>query len=605
MPLILIEQAGRAGSEKNPVSDQVLLHSGIAAEHWRWQRIGPWLFGATAPCRYACIRTVAADSASDHKVLFALDGFLSNTEELRAKLQADVPAPVSDIDLLGALYRDYGAAMVDWLAGNFVVLIAEEGNSEVHVRRDILGARTGFWLQDSNGRALASGSALLAAFRPGWREEPRYIGSFFALRSRHHPELSAFTGIQELLPGEHLHWSSSRSRSSRVPFDFGDYARVCSTSEWIEAFDQVLGKSVAACTDEASLVAAMLSGGLDSGPMVVKASQVMHGAADHLFPVSWFLSQHPASDESRWIELLCGHLKLRLSSFDGSSPLPFDATSLSEIDPNAPQQNPYRALLTGCYQRAAELGCQIILNGGMGDHLYPNRRWLLADQWMRFGWSGLKAGLSDLVHYRGWRGLASDPAVRHLPAGLVPGMLRQRAPRWLTAYARKSLKASEPEWPPEAAAYLHPDHARGLLAHRVIYPAALENLMANRYGLERRDPYQSEDLVRLMLQMPVNLSHRQGTTKWIMRRAMAGQMPEALRHKPRTGRLGSLFEQGFEKNRYAIHRRLFHGNREWQRYVRPKFVTDALAPGANLQQKNLVVSCLGYSLWREYWDSNS
>ena len=597
MPLILVERANRDQPGEISRLNGGLATSNIPPDHWRWHQNSRWLLAVSAPS--VCLP--AAETQT-----FALDGFFSNTESLRSKLPLTPSATQSDLELLAALYQYHGPAALDWIAGNFLLLVLDERSDTAHIRRDVLGARAAFWLHGPRGRALASSSAILAAWRPGWAEETRVISNFFALRPHAHIGLSAFADIHEVLPGERLCWTAERSEHSRVPFDFGDFTSPRPTTDWIEAFDHALSASVAACTRSGGPIAAMLSGGLDSGPMVVKAGQILADPSSQLFPVSWVLPEHPQSDEGQWIELLCKSLQLRLNRFTGDCGLPFDEASLVEIDPTTPTQNPFRPLLTGCYQLATELGCGVILNGGMGDNLYPKRHSLLLDQWRRFGWRGLVAGLADLSHYRGWRGLMSDPALRHLPGRLRPAGLKRWAPAWLTPTARKLLLApSERSWPPEASQYLHPDLARSVLAQRIVYPAALENLMANRHGLERRDPYQNEALVQLMLQMPVNLSFRQGSSKWIMRRAMAGQMPDSLRTKPRTGLMGSLFNHGFEHNRSRIRQYRFQENREWQRYVKPTFVAAALEPDSTSEQKKLVMSCLGYSLWRDYWEASA
>ena len=68
-----------------------------------------------------------------------------------------------------------------------------------------------------------------------------------------------------------------------------------------------------------------------------------------------------------------------------------------------------------------------------------------------------------------------------------------------------------------------------------------EQYFADLHGIERRDPFHDESLVGFMLKAPASFSVREGRTKWIMREAMRGRLPDEFRLKQRTGLLNSYF----------------------------------------------------------------
>ena len=109
--------------------------------------------------------------------------------------------------------------------------------------------------------------------------------------------------------------------------------------------------------------------------------------------------------------------------------------------------------------------------------------------------------------------------------------------KWRSSVAGSNAGARATQWAPRMP---------GQMTH--------ENLFSQRYGVERRDPFQNEALVKLMLEMPVSMSFRDGMDKWVMREAMRGRMPEKLRTKGRTGLLNSFLQMGFERNREKLKR---------------------------------------------------
>ena len=199
----------------------------------------------------------------------------------------------------------------------------------------------------------------------------------------------------------------------------------------------------------------------------------------------------------------------------------------------------------------------------------------------------------------GLSGTWRDPNFRHW-AGRPLRRLRHRRvppPEWLTKAAIDCLPETD-RWPPEADRHPLPEYASHLIGQAMAWGIAHENLFSQRYGVERRDPFQNEALVKLMLEMPVSMSFRDGMDKWVMREAMRGWMPEKLRTKGRTGLLNSFLQMGFERNREKLKRFLLEEHTDWQRWVRRDYVRDVLEGRIDSERGLLVIgNCVGYSLW--------
>ena len=311
-------------------------------------------------------------------------------------------------------------------------------------------------------------------------------------------------------------------------------------------------------------VACMLSGGMDSGPMAESAVQRMREEGRSLVPISWTLPEQPSADESKWIWILCRHLGVEARLF---APKERALGDLDEnlVNPDWPAFNPYRKLVETCYRTARDAGCEIILNGNAGDDIYVPPELLYRLLFKQGEYRAIWRDLVFIFGRAGVRGLLSHAPVRRELGRLRPGR-GSRPPEWLAASATElwhSLgeAADSFDW------HSSPALAEQMLGPRMTHGRAHEQYFALRNGVERRDPYHDEDLVGFMLHAPASLSIRDGRTKWIMREAMKGRLPERFRLKGRTGIMSPFFTAGLRANREAVSDLLFRERPEWQEWV--------------------------------------
>lgn len=541
------------------------------------------------------------DDAQPWQVAF--DGYLANAAELcRLLPRPSATEELSPADLAAALLAAHGDKVLHRLVGCFALAAIQDQGLRVIAVRDRLGGRTLY-------RPRSSASGLVLSTRSAWVQDlggrrfepdPVFLASHFGLRNAPRPGHSAFAGVQELLPGELLRSEDGRLSSERPQLDLSsdfDYRRPADcVARFLELFQQAVATTLPPRGD----VACMLSGGLDSGPVAMIADRQLAARGQRLLAVSWHLGGCAEADERQWIMLAGGRLRHPPSLFDGSELLPFASFDDELISPELPFYNAFRPLVLACYQRAAASGCSVILNGNAGDSLYPPYRLLDIDRLRHRHFGALWHDLRRLWRLRGWQGPARDLALRHV---LARPFLRLRpqhsAPDWLKPELREHWCAAE-AWPPEAATHTYPEYARQLFGPAMAFGRAHESEFPNRFGVDRRDPFHDEALVRFMLNAPHSLSYHRGRDKWIMRRAMQGLLPNPLRIKARTGLLTPFFAAGLQQHRSQIEHLLFEQAPEWQQYVHPEPIRDMLA-GKREQQSILLNQCIGYALWAHRW----
>jgi asparagine synthase (glutamine-hydrolysing) len=335
--------------------------------------------------------------------------------------------------------------------------------------------------------------------------------------------------------------------------------------------------------------------------MAAIADRELTQAGRRLQVCSWHLPEFPDADEGEWIRVAAESLSEPIDLFDGSGLLPFSRTDDRTICPDLPAYNGFRLLVNECYRRAAGHGCRVILNGNAGDQIYPPIGLLNIDRLRRRRWRPVWNDLLASWRAGGIGMILSNPAFRH-PLGRIvrPFRRRSHAPDWMTIDAMREYQAVA-TWPPELEKSPFPDYAWQLVGSRMAFGRAHESEIPNRFGVDRRDPFHDEALLRFMLNAPFGLSHHKGWDKWIMRQATRGLIPDSLRRKRRTGLLHAFFRAGLRANRMTISALLFEQETDWQRFVRPQLIQSILSRDDH-PRESLVCQCIGHALWSRYWN---
>jgi asparagine synthase (glutamine-hydrolysing) len=489
------------------------------------------------------------------------------------------------------------------LAGAYTLVAWNTETGEIIATRDRTGARTVYFTEHRGFLTLATSSDwVVRASGRTRREEPRFIVSLFALQQAPPPGLSAFEGVRELMPGEVLRYRDGKLTINHTPRDFEALVRAGQrkrrADDWADEFFHLLNNAVISCLPPEGEVACMLSGGLDSGPTAVLADAALHALGRKLRAVSWSLKDFPGCDETHWIQLAAERLHHPVDFRDMSHALPFSRLDESVIVPDLPIYNGFRLLVNDCYERAAGLGCRVVLNASTGDEIYPQRRWVHLDRWRRRQWRLLSRDLHSVGRTEGLGGLGQDPAVRYPVArALVPWRYRPSAPEWLAPEAR-SHWCPPSDWPPDSNDTPWPEFSRQLFGAPMAFGVAQEAPMAQRLGIDRRDPFQNEALLEFMLGAPFDLSWRNGASKAVMRRAMRRDLPNAFLAKARTGRLETFFEAGLQTRRESLLNLCSAGGDHVETYVRAGSINPLLDKG-NEGPAALLSATVGYGVWRQ------
>jgi len=407
-----------------------------------------------------------------------------------------------------------------------------------------------------------------------------------------------YEGIQRL-PGGHVvrlgnrGWRTERYWSPR-------YAGVAdgSPAEQETRVLEAVVDAVDRAATHASRAGILLSGGLDSTTIAAIASRQRT-----LHSYSAVYPDYPEVDEAETIDVLTRQLGLEACS------VPIRVVSMvataDEYIRNwaLPPASPLLALQRPLLERVRDGGVDVLLDGQGGDELFGASPYLIADS-LRRGRMRTAAHLARLLLPEGdlSRTLLDLGVKGNLPrqAHRAARSLRPRtyAPQWLRPAAARiyleerdqwSWKALDgPRWWAFLADQLTAERERAgvhdYLRHKSVAAAAVG-----------RHPFlQDVELIRVVLSLPPELAFDAVYDRPLLRRSMAGVVPDDVRLKTEKPHFTRLFVDAMGETDFDVAAELLGGVAEVHAYVRPEAVARILQ--ATPQERR--VYTWAWTLWR-------
>lgn len=546
------------------------LHAGIA-------RLGPVLLGDDAD-------GPAIDPAGRRALLF--DGRLDD----RAALAAELGLPAAgtpDPELVLAAFERWGDDCLPRLLGPFALVLWEPWRRRLLLARDPMGERTLCRAATAGALVVASTeSAVLAHPEVAAELDRESVARHFALRAPR-PGRTLFRGIAELEPGEALAVTPDGERSWRFwePPEVAERGR--SDGEWADALREALEASVRCRLAGRGAPAVLMSGGIDSTAIAALAAR---DASAPVTAISWIFDELSSCDESAAIRRVVEHCGLESVTLAGDRAWPLAEPATWPWDAGRPYSDPFIRLLDGAGRTARRRGSRTLLTGYWGDQLFSGGA----------GWAGALAAerrWGSLAAAAGQR-LLDDPAAARRWARRLLGRSMEEpfGDPWSEALTPIGRELAGAVAAPAAA----PTFGESLLGGFHVWMATGRYRMAERLGVEHRDPFRDRRVVELVLRMPADQHLRGPQSRPVLRRAMRGLLPEPVRRRRDKTSLADLFRRGvLERERETV--RVLLAGGAWREYLRPAAVEAALSPaGAAVPAARLTTLwlALSFELWR-------
>jgi asparagine synthase (glutamine-hydrolysing) len=518
-----------------PVEPGLAALAEAAASRRDWRRAS----GCCAPAGLAWTGWQEPNLAEAENAVAVVDGRFVNCAEL---------GPFgSDAAALIALYRRHGfAAALGRLAGDFAVALFDKGTGTLWLGRDRLGVKPLYYTGNAGRIAFASRPKSLLALADTPRDVNREFVALFAgshYRSFDHArERSPYAAIRQLPAG---HFAEATAQGLHI----GAWWRLEPQPDW-SADEAALAEEYRALLIDAvrqRLAAAVrpaftLSGGLDSSS-VLSCAVASAGEKQHAYSTVY---DDKTYDERDDIQPMLGSKVARwhpIPVADGIDVFGLVERLVAEHDEPVATATWLSHFLL-CAEAARE-GFGALFGGLGGDELNAGEYEYFTYHFADLRHAGVEAALAHEIAC--WARHHDHPIFRKGPAEaeeamarlvdpVRPGAIRPDARR-LGRYARAvrpewyDLERFAPDLSAPFASWLKNRTYQDLFYETAPCCLRAEDRHCTAFGLERLDPFFDHRLVEFMFRVPGTMKIRDGVTKVLLRRAMAGILPEETRRR--------------------------------------------------------------------------
>ncbi|MEY3911722.1 MAG: hypothetical protein RLY37_1190, partial [Verrucomicrobiota bacterium] len=498
------------------------------------------------------------------KVVLSFNGEIYNYRELRVRLERRgiIFRGDSDTEVLANLLACYGTECLPWLNGIFAFAAWVPAEQKLLLARDAVGVKPLYWATTSEGRIFASELKSLKDI-PGvdWSLDLEAISAYLTLL--YAPgELTPAKGVRKLLPGTFAEWRSDGSvrTASFAPAHYAQEIQPFKEQDAIEACRHYLGQAVRRQLVSDVPLGGFLSGGLDSSAIAHYAVKAL-GNPDR-YPCYTIgaselagLSAEGFAEDFPFAQRMSTNLGTTLQVAD------FDARAIEDIDAlvwmlDEPTPDVAAFAAQAICRHASRQGVKVLLSGAGGDDLFTGYRRHHALRSERY-WGWAPASARALLR----RGFASTstaiPLSRRLAklfryADEAPAERLASYFLWigqealspaLSPLLRDSMGTHRPvdrlqhslDGLPVGVSrlnqMLHLERSHFLADHNLNYT----DKMAMAHGVEVRVPFLDPDLVSFSERLPDGLKLRGRETKFVLRQAMRGVLPDEIITRPKSG----------------------------------------------------------------------
>ena len=525
---------------------------------------------------------------ADGKQVIVFNGEIYNHLELRAELKARgcvFQTDHSDTEVLLHGYREYGEAFVEKLNGMWAFAIWDAEKRRLFLSRDRFGKKPLYWFFREGTFAFASELTALLEHP----ESPRSVSrtallKFFAYALIPAPH-SAVQGIWKLPAGHNLILETGKvpvvKRYWRYQLEVDDALAQRSEASLAEELLERLERAVKRRLMADVPLGVFLSGGVDSTAIAALAAR--HVGAGRLRTFSIGFSE-PTYDESAFARRAADFLKTNHENEQ------LDLDKACEVLPQIfdmldEPQGDNSLLPTWLLSRFTRRHVTVALGGDGGDELFA-------------GYDTFR-GLQKAENYARLVPKPVHGAIKAL-AGLLPVSHANLSFDFKMKRGLGGVSHPAPLWNAAWLGALRPDELRRVFQEQVtleeIYSEAIETWEACRqpdllnrtlqfyteiylqdgilakvdrasmmHGLEARSPFLDIEVADFARRLPGHFKLRQGTTKYLLKKALEPVLPADIIHRKkkgfgtpvgpwfRTGRIAPKSASPLARERLALH----------------------------------------------------
>src|SRR6201988_4503895 len=511
-------------------------------------------------------RLSIVDVAAGHQPMTNEDGSLRITYNCEIYNHADLRSEREykghvyqthcDTETILHLYEEYGERCVDFLRGMFAFAIWDQRRKQLFIARDRLGVKPLYYVHTADG-SLFFGSEIKTVIEAGavkpelnFRVLPDYLANHATSG-----EETLFVGVKRLLPGHRILWRDGELKVERywdVSFANQDAERL-SDDEYVAQWYELFRESVKLRLMADVPLGMFLSGGIDSSAIAA----VMSGMVNEPIKTVSVAFNEREANELEYARIVSNAFKTNHHEVVVSPDDFFAALPKLVWHEDEPLAHPSSVALYFVSLLASE-HVKVVLTGEGSDELLA-------------GYGRYRKTILNLSLGAKYRRLTPSPlqnALRSGVQGLPSSRARQKLLRsflnvapdiesiYFDNFAVFPLATQADLLSPESlerVGRIDPyEGVRRVLGEtdaesfldRLLYTdiktylhelLMKQDQMSMATSIESRVPFLDHKLVEFTCRMPERLKLRGGTTKYILREAMKGVLPEQILSRSKMG----------------------------------------------------------------------
>ncbi len=481
-------------------------------------------------------------SVKGGSVWITFNGEIYNYIELREELisKGYTFASAGDTEVILNAYLEWGEACLDKLVGMFAFAIWDNDNQKLFCARDRVGIKPFYYYQDANNLYWASEVKQLTKSGLVRAELNEGVLGLFLLQSRQNvSEETFFNNINELPPAHKLVVTGKKVTISRY-WDINPANKLngYSDQEYAEQFLELFSDVVKLHLRSDVRLGIALSGGLDSSSIACVASNIVKQPINTF---SVFYEEHKKYDEREFIN--------EVLALGGFEPSYFTATtniSTDEIEQWTYFQDepclggsPFSAYKN--YENVRRNSIKVVLNGQGGDELLAGYLYYYKYYFV----SLLKEGkigrfMDDFNAYRRTYGHSAAEYMNTFAKVMMRVVLPDSTMKKMehlensnSGFYASWLSDKLPKVPvsDKFSNQLDNNLYNTLTSYSIPHLLHWEDRNSMAHSIESRVPFLDHRLIEFAYSLPVEQKIKGNETKYILRQAMKGVLPEKIRQR--------------------------------------------------------------------------
>lgn len=518
--------------------------------------------------------------------VIACDGRLDNREYLISRLRGVLTGDSTDLSLVAAAYETWGLECFAELIGDWAISIWNPNDRSLILAKDPIGTRHLYYRLDENQATWSSLlDPLLLCSRKTFQLQEEYLAGWLA----HFPacHLTPYVGIHAVPPCSFVMVQPDR-RFVRQYWDFDPTKRIRypREAEYEDHFRDVLAQAVRRRLRSHMPILAELSGGMDSSAIVCVADKLLRQegtATPRLDTISYYDESEPNWNESPYFKKVeeqrgqtgC-HIRVdSAESFGFETANGRFASTPASIGRHTDLTRKFAFCLNSRQSRVvlSGLGGDEVTGGvptpvpELADYIAACQLKALVRQLKAWALQQRKPWLHLLFEaVRGFLPLTSAgmPSHRQPPRWLKDGFVERNRPASIGYERRLRVFGPRPSFQENLLAL---DQLRRQLGCSCL---SLEPLH------ERRYPFLDRDLLEFLFSIPREQLVRPGHRRSLMRRALAGIVPDEVLTRKRKASVTRAPVQSMMRELPALTKMLEHSVAASLGIVNPAILTETL-----------------------------